>query len=595
MQTNFLLKVTVLFFISITFLLACCSNANMQTLPSYEKTLEITPTQSPIYDSTIIDILADQQDLTIFGEDGINLGTQIGDQLGVTSVSGDFNGDGFDDLLIGANGADGPLNSRDHAGEAYLVFGQKNLPKIIDIAEQKGQNTVDIRIFGREVGIASDIGFGLGDNMSETLAMGDLDGDGYLDIIIGAPLADGLDNSSPDCGEVYVIFGRSPTDLETLRIDTDSPIDFDIAGEAGKKPDLLFSGQDDMDLFGCALAAGDVNTDGIDDLLVGACYADGMQNSSTDSGEVYVFFGREKQSWQLIVESDVIQPIKADKTIYGEDPGDYLGSAIGCAPMHLKNGDVNGDGTTDVIFGARGADGIDNMKTDVGEAYLFLGRSKDEWEKISTTTNVLAAEIIYIGVDPGDSMGGFTSIAFCDVNADGIGEVVLGSSIAAGEGNTNISSGEIYILNGRSNWEPVYDLSSYEADIILFGSQDHDFFGSSIECADVDGDTWEDIFVGAPGGDGPSDNRVDNAGEIYIVSGKTLTFGKRLKMSESSDYQFLIYGVESYDHCGYAGAFGNFNDDDCTDLFFGAYFAYSNNNSRSEAGEGYVLLCLMNK
>src|SRR3972149_6665376 len=109
-------------------------------------------------------------------------------QTGISSLAaGDFNGDGIGELLIGLSFADGPGNSREDAGEAFVIFGRRGLDGEIDLAlEEAG-----LHILGALPG--DSLGFGV--------ASGDLNGDGIDDVIVGAPGSNGLMNIRPDLGE----------------------------------------------------------------------------------------------------------------------------------------------------------------------------------------------------------------------------------------------------------------------------------------------------------------------------------------------------------------------------------------------------------
>jgi hypothetical protein len=180
----------------------------------------------------------------------------IPDVLGIAvAAGGDFNGDGFMDVLVGSSGADGPQNARDHAGEAYVIFGSSGLNSPWAVAGAAGGKP-DIRICGEETGVGSNM-FAPGDSLGEVPAVGDVDGDGYDDLLLASPVADGPQNMRPDTGAVYVFFGRSAEDWEEMRVSDGEPMVLDAAGTAGLGPDVIVHGQDEEDLLGCSLSAGE--------------------------------------------------------------------------------------------------------------------------------------------------------------------------------------------------------------------------------------------------------------------------------------------------------------------------------------------------
>ena len=175
--------------------------------------------------------------------------------------AGDINGDGYDELIVGAPGGD---DAGLAAGEAYVIFGKAS-----------GFANIDLSALAPADGFIIQ-GDAAGDNAGISVSSaGDLNGDGYGDIVVGAHLGD---NGGANAGEAYVIFGKASgfanVDLTTL-----APTDgFIIQGDAAD------------DRAGCSVSsAGDINGDGYDDLLVGASTGD---DAGINVGEAYVIFGK---------------------------------------------------------------------------------------------------------------------------------------------------------------------------------------------------------------------------------------------------------------------------------------------------------------
>jgi len=182
----------------------------------------------------------------------------------VVSAGGDVNGDGFADFLISADRANGDI------GETYVVFGGSDVGSgsTIDLSDLDGSNGFVMN--GIDVGDQS--GFGIG-------AAGDINGDGVGDIIVGAMYGDPA--SGADAGESYVVFGKAQSQSFSASLE--------LSGLDGANG-FVINGIDADDLSGFAVnGAGDVNGDGIDDILVSAQSAEFY--GLTNAGETYVIFG----------------------------------------------------------------------------------------------------------------------------------------------------------------------------------------------------------------------------------------------------------------------------------------------------------------
>jgi hypothetical protein len=210
-------------------------------------------------------------------------------------------------------------------------------PLVLDIADFNQ----DITIFGAN---AKDF---LTDFNS--IAIGDVNGDGFADLILGDPAADVEEGNRRDAGKVYVIFGRSS--LENL---------YDLAKYHA---DIVVTGARPGDMLGTSVAVGDINGDGRLDLIVGAAGVDGpdgLPERRRDAGAVYVIYGRPNPN-KLIDIFDGDQDI----TIHGETPGDRFGASV-------ATGDLNGDGIADLIIGATDADGPRKERANAGQVYVAL-------------------------------------------------------------------------------------------------------------------------------------------------------------------------------------------------------------------------------
>jgi hypothetical protein len=414
-------------------------------------------------------------EISFIGEVGVDL-------FGVTvSSAGDVNGDGYEDIIIGA-----PFNDAGgvNAGRAYIYFGGTVMDSIADVI-LTGEAAGDI--FGISVSSA-----------------GDVNGDSYDDVIVGAQ-----ENSAGGtaAGRVYIYFGGELMD--------------DIA-------DIIMTGTTSNNFFGkCVAGAGDVNGDGYDDVLASAPY----YNNST--GITYIFYGGSLM--------DTIP----DVVMIGENLVQYFGSSIASA------GDVNGDSFADVLIGGA----YNSSSTFAGKAYLYLGGVDMD----STADVVMNGEMI-------SDRFGYSVSSAGDVNGDGFSDVIIGSINNDAGG---MDAGRAYVYFGDSNMDNI-------ADWISTGEASEDQFGSSVaSVGDVNGDGFGDIIVGAY----QNDAGGMDAGRAYVYFGAA-------NMDSIADWTFT--GEAEEDLFGLAvGAAGDVNGDGIADVIIGAPY---NDFGGVDAGKAYLYL-----
>jgi hypothetical protein len=424
-----------------------------------------------------------------FRLDGIDENDYSGSSV---ASAGDVNGDGFDDLVIGASGAD--PGRRFEAGETYVVFGRgAGFAPSLALSSLDGTN-----------GFRLD-GIDQYDRSGRSVASaGDVNGDGFDDLVIGAYAAD--PGGRDFAGETYVVFGSGAGFAPSFALSS-------LDGTNGFRLD----GIDVIDWSGESVAsAGDVNGDGFDDLVIGAR---GSAPGGRDfAGETYVVFGSGAGFAPSLALSslDGTNGFRLD----GIDGGDSSGASVASA------GDVNGDGFDDLVIGAYGAD--PGGRDRAGETYVVFGTGAGFAPSLALSSLDGSNGFRLDGIDGDDESG--TSVASAgDVNGDGFDDLVIGASGADPGGRR--SAGETYVVFGTgAGFAPNFALSSLDGSngFRLDGIESPDSSGYSVASAgDVNGDGFDDLVIGAYGAaTGARETYAGEtyAGETYIVFGSATGF-----------------------------------------------------------------------
>ena len=471
-------------------------------------------------------------DVKLGGADSLKIiGEDSGDQSGYSvSGIGDFNGDGYDDVIIGARKAEETSSSIDE-GISYVVFGNANGYFYEDL-DLGNLGTNGLKIVGHYGGSSSGYGDESGTSVS---GAGDINGDGYADVIIGAPEAE-LAYASTGQGKSYVVFGGSNVaDLDLESLGTNG---FTIVGEKGG------SSSGNEDYSGTSVSsAGDINGDGYDDIIVGAPKAEESGNSN--EGISYVIFGKSSTFSDInlasLASSDGFK-------IVGEDDGDYNGTDVSGV------GDINGDGYEDIIVGAdRAEEGSDSSQ---GISYVIYGKAS------LSNINLGSGESFKI-IGEGRSNGAGRRVSGAgDVNGDGYDDIIVGARGAGGS-----KKGRSYVVFGSSTGVDV-DLGSLGTKgFKIIGQSSFDELGTDVSgVGDVNGDGYDDVIVSTPGARG-----TRNEGESYVIYGKASGFGDVNPNRLSSSTGFKIIGEDANDKSGtsVSGA-GDINGDGYDDIIVGA-------------------------
>ena|GEM_PF-2066956 len=432
-------------------------------------------------------------------------GTQHGERVGyILSGVGDVNGDGYDDFAIGnfhTNLTPG-LEDKAKAGSVYLILGKSSGFQLdVDL------ENADAHFLGKNYGDA--VGWDIGNR-------GDINGDGFDDILIGAAAGDVPGNP----GHVFLVFGNASANWGN---------DFTLEDQA----DASFDGEANAIWTGYSVdIIGDLNDDGYDEFLIGAPLVD---DEDTDRGKVYLFRGKA-QGWQRH-----ISVTEADAIFYGDVEGHRAGYST------KGVGDVNGDGIPDFAIGNRAPYEPNDR------VFLLFGRSTLDW---GTSFDLGDADVIFEGTDRYDGWAGWKIAPAGDVNGDDYDDILIGDPYCSS------SQGKVFLIFGKSSgWSSI---SLNQADVVYQGSAAEQAGSGLGGNLDYDNDGLSDILIGAPG----NSRNGTEAGEVYLVKGKRDGWQSIVNLNETYDY---FRGEVEDQGVGYAvSSAGDFNRDGADDFVVSA-------------------------
>ena len=400
---------------------------------------------------------------------GASTVTIIGEQACFSlAKAGDINRDGYEDFIIGAPKAS-PGGKR-HAGKSYVIFGKASFPSQVYLSRLSGSDGFVIR------GVRS------GDESGTSVSgVGDINKDGFADVVIGAPFAS--PNGLMSAGEVYVVFGQAVFPKQVSLAD--------LNGKNG----FVLQGQSRFELFGRAVSGiGRVNGDTYPDIVIGALLANGY------AGKSYVAFGMA--TFPRVWPSAWFDGQKGF-VINGARPGDLFGGSVSGL------GDMNGDGLDDFVVGAHLA-----SPNQAGAAYVIFGQ-----QSFPNKLSLAALDGTHTGFRiPGEHARDFLGrdvSAAGDVNGDGVADLLVGADGASGPAGKK--AGKVYVVFGhRGAFPNPFLLASLNGanGFQISGARASDGIGSAVSGAgDVNGDGYGDVAVGV------ADTTAREAGAVYVVSG----------------------------------------------------------------------------
>lgn len=501
------------------------------------------------------------------GQNGVKLINSAGPVGAVVANIGDINNDGLDDVALGDSAG---------AGLVQVVFGvEGGTDSTIDLANLDGSNGFVIN--GEEAGIAA--GFSIA-------AAGDFNNDGVDDFIFGAPGAS--PNGEDQAGQAFLIFGREDGDFDpTFDLITDFNTDtgFIFNGVQGARPDSGIA-----DLAGIAVSGiGDVNNDGIDDIIIGAFQSLDFEGTDIDinspGGRAYVVFGTEDlipgpEVQFSLADLDGTNGFELEGTVLGGSAGAFVSGA----------GDVNGDGIDDFLIGApQNSGGFESGGNVSIPTYTYVVMGSDDpfpaLIPLSVPGDSAPNNAVFTGEQVSAEMGiAVTNVG--DVNGDGIDDVAASAWIVR-NGSSNFPTSVVFGVDG--GLPNVTDLPKLDGtDGFNFKGGGSGFVTANLGPAgDFNDDGIDDFIVGSP----------DGQGQVYIIFGTTEGFPSVLEPDALDGTNGLI--LKNGDGEGAALGIktdggGDFNGDGLPDVLFhqGArdgsaptvYVVYGNKDLGADAG-----------
>ncbi len=372
------------------------------------------------------------------------------------------------------------------------------------------------------------------------VAVGDLDGDGYDDLIVAASESWGSVISQVD-----IIRGgpgahaRGYHDLQL------NPPDQTILGAALD------------DNLGASIAAGDINCDDIDDLIL--CASTASYNSIESCGIAYIIYGGP--NFFDLATRDLADTANWDIRILGPVAGGDMGGAnlFGGLDAHgAAVGYLNDDNCGDLVLGVHLADGAD---TQAGRVYIRFGAALPS----GYTFNLASGSGYNVRIDGNDEYDELgTCVYTADLTGDGLDELILGNEYASQGLFT--SEGAVHIFRGQADWPTYFNLASTAADITLLGAREDDELGVAVAVGDFNNDGIHDLAAAAPGADAGDFNDQRGDGFVYGLLGSPVyQTGTHLLDFATADPDFLLIG-EFEENLGDELSAGDFNADGFDDI-----------------------------
>ena len=447
------------------------------------------------------------------------VGTKGSDHFGQAIATGDVDGDGLDDLLVGSPYYDPTADSSFNAGMVTLFLGS---------TLAGGGSLVDTDAALTIYGIDEMAGLG------SSVGLSDVDGDGLADLWIGAHQGE---TSGQDTGLVHLFYGAN--------------LQGSLSGSSlqSTDADLMLVGEGNYDYAGFAMSnAGDVDGDKLDDWLIGAHQADAEKE---DVGKTYLVLAKTIAG--LSGEQSLSN---ADSIFVGAHDSDFSGYSV------TGGVDVDKDGLSDILIGAGNRD---SNGADSGAAYLFLGDSIGKG-----SMSLLQADLVLSGSAEGD-WAGRQVVAIPSADRNRRGDWAISSSWNDDAGN---NAGKVSIVTGEQIWDAMQSgedyLSLSGAAVTITGAEQEAFLGQTLAVGDLDGDRYSDLLIGSP----LHDSGVGaDAGVVHLFFGKDWQGSLDKGLLSSDDAPSILVGANAYDGVGTGLTVGDMDGDGVDEAIIGVPYA----------------------